>query len=41
MEKQKRVLSDEHTDTLASTASLALTYMNQERCKDVEVLRLQ
>jgi len=41
MEKQKRVLGDEHPDTIASTASLALTYMKQERCKDVEVLRLQ
>ncbi|RII24885.1 hypothetical protein CUC08_Gglean005700 [Alternaria sp. MG1] len=41
METRKRVLSDEHLDTLISMANLAETYMNQGRWKEAEELQLQ
>jgi tetratricopeptide (TPR) repeat protein len=41
METSKRVLSDEHPDTLISMANLASTYSNQGRWKEAEELQLQ
>ncbi|RYN97316.1 hypothetical protein AA0121_g13538, partial [Alternaria tenuissima] len=41
METRKRVLSDEHPDTLTSMANLALTYCNQGRWKEAEELQMQ
>ncbi|KAI4947480.1 hypothetical protein J4E91_006299, partial [Alternaria rosae] len=41
LETSKRVLSDEHPDTLISMANLALTYRNQGRWKEAEELEVQ
>ncbi|RYN22784.1 hypothetical protein AA0114_g12881, partial [Alternaria tenuissima] len=41
METRKRVLSDEHPDTLTSMGNLALTYCNQGRWKEAEELQMQ
>ena len=41
METFKRVLRDEHPDTLTSMANLALTYRNQGRWKEAEELLVQ
>jgi tetratricopeptide (TPR) repeat protein len=41
METRKRVLGDEHPDTLASMANLASTYWNQGRWKEAEELNMQ
>ncbi|MCJ1441536.1 MAG: hypothetical protein MMC23_002025 [Stictis urceolatum] len=41
METRKRVLSDEHPDTLTSMANLASTYWNQGRWKEAEELEVQ
>jgi UDP-2,3-diacylglucosamine pyrophosphatase LpxH len=41
METRKRVLGDEHPDTLTSMANLALTYRNQGRWKEAEGLFVQ
>ncbi|KAJ9636760.1 hypothetical protein H2199_007754 [Coniosporium tulheliwenetii] len=41
VETTKRVLGDEHPDTLSSIANLASTYMEQGRRKEAEELRLQ
>jgi Cdc6-like AAA superfamily ATPase len=41
METRKRVLGDEHPDTLTSMGNLALTYWNQGRWKDAEELNVQ
>jgi tetratricopeptide (TPR) repeat protein len=41
MQTTKRVLGDEHPDTLTSMANLALTYMNQGRWKEAEELQVQ
>jgi tetratricopeptide (TPR) repeat protein len=41
METRKRVLGDEHPDTLTSMGNLALTYWNQGRWKDAEELEVQ
>ena len=38
---EKRVLGDEHPDTLTSMANLALTYSNQGRWKEAEELEAQ
>ncbi|KAF2834152.1 kinesin light chain 3 [Patellaria atrata CBS 101060] len=41
METRKRVLGDEHPDTLTSMANLASTYRNQGRWKEAEELEVQ
>jgi hypothetical protein len=41
METSKRVLGDEHPNTLSSIANLASTYKNQGRLKDAEELQVQ
>jgi len=41
METKKRVLGEEHLDTLTSTANLASTYRNQGRWKEAEQLQVQ
>jgi tetratricopeptide (TPR) repeat protein len=41
MQMRKRVLGDEHPDTLTSMANLASTYMNQGRWKEAEELNVQ
>ncbi|KAH7060961.1 kinesin light chain 3 [Paraphoma chrysanthemicola] len=41
METFKRVLGDEHLDTLTSMANLGLTYSNQGRWKEAEELEVQ
>ncbi|KAH6612769.1 kinesin light chain [Boeremia exigua] len=41
METRKRVLGDEHPDTLTSIANLASTYWNQGRWKEAEELEVQ
>lgn len=41
METRKRVLGDEHPDTLTSMANLASTYRNQGRWKETEELGVQ
>jgi hypothetical protein len=41
METRKRVLGEEHPDTLTSMANLALTYRNQGRWKEAESLFVQ
>jgi hypothetical protein len=41
MQTSKRVLTDEHPDTLISMGNLALTYSNQGRWKEAEVLQVQ
>jgi hypothetical protein len=41
MEMSKRVLGDEHPDTLTSMGNLALTYSNQGRWKEAEELEVQ
>jgi Tetratricopeptide repeat len=41
METRKRVLREEHPDTLTSMANLASTYQNQERWKETEELKVQ
>jgi tetratricopeptide (TPR) repeat protein len=41
MKTRKRVLGDEHPDTLSSMDSLALTYSSQGRWKEAEELRVQ
>ena len=41
METRKRVLGQEHSDTLISIGNLALTYRNQGRWKEAEELQLQ
>jgi hypothetical protein len=38
MEKRKRLLGDDHPDTLRSMASLAVTYGNQGRWDDAATL---
>ncbi len=38
---QKRVLGEEHPDTLLAMANLASTYWDQGRWKDAEELQLQ
>ncbi|KAJ7292146.1 hypothetical protein C8J57DRAFT_1458652 [Mycena rebaudengoi] len=40
MEVSKRVLGEEHPDTLTSMANLASTYQNQGRWKDAEALNM-
>src|SRR3984957_10194764 len=40
METSKRVLGEEHPDTLTSMSNLALTYWNQGRWKEAEVLHV-
>ena len=40
METSKRVLGEEHPDTLTSMGNLALTYWNQGRWKEAEVLEV-
>ncbi|KAJ7825723.1 hypothetical protein B0H14DRAFT_3145159 [Mycena olivaceomarginata] len=40
MEMRKRVLGEEHPDTLTSMANLASTYWNQGRWKDAEALEV-
>ncbi|KAF2875763.1 Tetratricopeptide repeat-domain-containing protein, partial [Massariosphaeria phaeospora] len=39
METRKRVLGEEHPDTLTSIGNLALTYRNQGRWKEAEELQ--
>lgn len=39
MQSRKRVLGEEHPDTLASMSYLASTYSNQSRWKEAEGLR--
>ncbi|OSS50032.1 hypothetical protein B5807_05248 [Epicoccum nigrum] len=41
MQARKRVLGDEHPDTLSSMANLASTYRNQGRWKEAEELEVQ
>jgi hypothetical protein len=41
LETRKRVLGEEHPDTLTSIASLALTYSKQGRWKEAEELNVQ
>jgi len=41
METRKRVLGEEHPDTLASITNLASTYENQGRWKEAEELKVQ
>ena len=41
METRKRVLGDEHPDTLTSMSNLALTYRNQGRWKEAEALQVK
>ena len=41
METRKRVLGQEHPDTLTSMANLASTYCDQERWKEAEELQVQ
>ncbi|KAH7110139.1 kinesin light chain 3 [Dendryphion nanum] len=41
MDTWKRILGDEHPDTLTSMANLALTFWNQGRWKDAEELEAQ
>ncbi|KAI1666456.1 AAA superfamily ATPase [Pyrenophora tritici-repentis] len=41
MQARKRVLGDEHSDTLSSMASLASTYWKQGRWKEAEELQVQ
>jgi hypothetical protein len=41
METKKRVLGDEHPDTLTSIANLASTYRNQGRWKEAKELQVQ
>jgi Tetratricopeptide repeat len=41
METRKRVLGQEHPDTLSSIANLASTYWNQGRWKEAEELDVQ
>jgi len=41
METRKRVLGQEHPDTLTSVANLASTYRNQGRWKEAEELDVQ
>jgi hypothetical protein len=41
MEIQKRVLGEEHLDTLESMGSLAITYGKQGRWKEAEELEVQ
>ncbi len=41
METRKRVLGEEHPDTVSSTANLASTYWNQGRWKEAEELQVQ
>jgi tetratricopeptide (TPR) repeat protein len=41
MDAKKRVLSDEHPDTLTSISNLASTYWNQGRWKEAEELQVQ
>jgi len=40
IEKRKRLLGEDHPDTLSSMANLAATYRNQGRWKDAEVLQV-
>ena len=40
METSKRVLSEEHPDTLISMGNLAVMYRNQGRWKEAEVLQV-
>jgi hypothetical protein len=40
METSKQVLGKEYPDTLISMGNLALTYQNQGRCKEAEVLEV-
>ncbi|KAI0615824.1 TPR-12 multi-domain protein, partial [Pyrenophora tritici-repentis] len=39
LQTSKRVLTDEHPDTLSSMNNLALTYWNQGRWKEAEELQ--
>ena len=41
METSKRVLGEEHPDTLTSMANLASTFWNQGRWKEAEELEVQ
>jgi tetratricopeptide (TPR) repeat protein len=41
MQTRKRVLTDEHPDTLTSMGDLAVTYRNQGRWKEAEELQVQ
>jgi YD repeat-containing protein len=41
MQMSKRVLSDEHPDTLLSMRNLATTYNSQGQLKEVEELEVQ
>src|SRR5437588_738312 len=41
MKARKRVLGQEHPDTLTSMANLASTYRNQRRWKEAEELEVQ
>jgi hypothetical protein len=41
IETRKRVLREEHPDTLSSMANLASTYRNQGRRKEAEELEVQ
>ena len=41
METRKRVLGEEHLDTLTSIGNLASTYRNQGRWKEAEELEVQ
>ena len=41
METRKRVLGQEHPDTLTSMANLASTYRSQGRWKEAEELEVQ
>jgi hypothetical protein len=41
MESRKRLLGEEHPDTLTSMANLASTYRNQEQWKEAEKLDVQ
>ena len=40
LEKMKRLLGDDHPDTLSCMRNLAYTYRNQGRWKDTEVLEV-
>jgi len=40
MERRKRVLGEEHSDSLTSIGNLALTYAKQGRLKDAEELEM-
>ncbi|KAK3363512.1 hypothetical protein B0T25DRAFT_436789, partial [Lasiosphaeria hispida] len=41
MEMRKKVLGDEHPDTMGSMSNLALTYQSQGRWKEAETLQVQ